>query len=142
RWDRGLSSAKSSAGRRRHGSLRLDPDAIETRASTWVQTKLLHLGSRDGPYEPRVDRNPRQILRQHGLGSDVEPLALRSEEQLARSDQEIVEALIAIEGEIHGRAAFRRALAAGGGVQQEMRITRLDPCLGEGHLVLAGLHQG
>src|SRR5262245_57895169 len=94
-------------------ALRLDPDAVEPETATWMRAKLFHLWPADRPNEPHVDRNPREILREQGLSADVQPLALRPEEELARSNQQIVEAVIAVKGEIHRPGALRRTFGAG-----------------------------
>src|SRR5262245_33116821 len=123
-------------------SRRLDPDAVEPGAATRMRAKLFHFWPADRPNEPQVDRNPRKILCQQGLSSDVEPLTFRTEEELARSDQQVVEAVITIEREIHRTGTLRCAFSAGSRVEQEMGIAGLDPAFGERHLMLATLHQG
>src|SRR5574341_32306 len=78
----------------------LDPGPIEAVIAARVQTKVSHLGSRDGPVQAHVEGNPRDLLSEEDLGPSVDALALRPEEDLARTDQDIVEPLIAVEGEV------------------------------------------
>src|ERR1700675_3134371 len=94
-------SALRRAGR---GRLRLRrgvyPGAIETVIAARVQPEVAHLGPRYCPVQAHVEGDPRGLLGEEGLGPRVDALTLQPEGDLARTDQEIVEPRVAVEGEV------------------------------------------
>src|SRR5262249_1979085 len=95
----------------RAGGLGLEAHRAQARQSRRMQPEPAPLRTRDRPHEPHVQRDPRQFLGQHRLRSVIEASALRSEGNLARADEHVVEPRVSIKGEVQSLWSPTRSLA-------------------------------
>src|SRR5213596_843557 len=102
-----------------------------------MKTQSPDLRPRDRPYQAHVERDPRELLGQHGLGALVQARALGPEGDLAGADQHVIEPGVSIEGEVQRLWSPAGAFARRQWIEEEMRITARDGGLGESDVVLA-----